>query len=270
MTATAQGPLLVAHHLTKTFGGKRDGITVALEDVSLGVMQHEFVSVIGPSGCGKSTLLRIVAGLEKPTSGIIEVDGQRVSGAGADRGMVFQDYALFPWKTTLENVAFGPMLKGMPRAQRLELARRYIRMVGVEGFEGHYPHQLSGGMRQRIAVARALANDPKVLLMDEPFAAVDAITRQRLQEELSALCAAQRTTVLFVTHSVEEAVFLSDRVLVLGTRPGRIVRELTIDLPRPRTWDGVVKTGTFQAARDELLSLLHGGAVTDLASSTAG
>ena len=191
--------------------------------------------MIGPSGCGKSTFLRIVAGLDTPTAGEILVSGRKVTGPGADRGMVFQEYALLPWKTTAANIEFGPRLKRhAARTSASAIARRFVDLVGLKGFENKYPHQLSGGMRQRAAVARVLANNPAVLLMDEPFAAVDAMTRQRLQEELTAITRVERTTVLFVTHAIEEAVFLSDRVVALSGRPGRIVADLAIELPRPR------------------------------------
>jgi NitT/TauT family transport system ATP-binding protein len=230
----------------------------ALRDVSVNVAHHEFVSVIGPSGCGKSTFLRIVAGLDQPSAGEVVVAGKRVSRPAADRGMVFQEYALLPWKTTQKNIEFGPLLKGMPKAERAEIARRFIALVGLSGAEHKYPHQLSGGMRQRAAVARALANNPAILLMDEPFAAVDAMTRQRLQEELVAISAAERTTVLFVTHAIEEAVFLSDRVVVLSDKPGRVVADLKIDLERPRRWDQLTRQGRFADYCAELTRHLSG------------
>jgi NitT/TauT family transport system ATP-binding protein len=177
-----------------------------------------------------------------------------------DRGMVFQEYALLPWKTTEANVEFGLRLKRMPKSERAAITRRFIDLVGLKGFENKYPHQLSGGMRQRAAVARVLANNPTILLMDEPFAAVDAMTRQRLQEELTAITAAERTTVLFVTHAIEEAVFLSNRVVALSGRPGRIVADIRIDLPRPRRWEDLVRDERFVRYRDELTQCIHGGA----------
>ncbi|MBM3525455.1 MAG: ABC transporter ATP-binding protein [Alphaproteobacteria bacterium] len=260
MTGTA-GDILVARSVSKTFldPGRGESV-VALADVSLAVRAHEFVSVIGPSGCGKSTFLRIVAGLDKPSSGEILVSGRRVEGPGADRGMVFQEYALLPWKTTQANIEFGPRLKGLSRAERAAVARRFIDLVGLTGFETKYPHQLSGGMRQRAAVARVLANNPTVLLMDEPFAAVDAMTRQRLQEELAAIAATERTTVLFITHAIDEAVFLSDRVVALSGRPGRIVADVAIDLPRPRQWSELAKDTRFATYRDRLHASIHGAA----------
>ena len=251
--------LLVARNVSKTyFDTVANDNVVALDDICLAIRPHEFVSVIGPSGCGKSTFLRLVAGLDKPTSGEIVVSGRKITGPGADRGMVFQEYALLPWKTTAANIEFGPRLKGLPKAERAAITQRFVELVGLKGFENKYPHQLSGGMRQRAAVARVLANNPLVLLMDEPFAAVDAMTRQHLQEELAVITAHERTTVLFVTHAIEEAVFLSDRVIALSGRPGRIVADLTIDLPRPRRWDAVVNDARFIAYRDELTRCIHG------------
>jgi len=253
--------ILCAKDVSKTYFDTvaKDDV-VALSGISLSVREHEFVSVIGPSGCGKSTFLRIVAGLDKPTSGEILVSGRKVTGPGADRGMVFQEYALLPWKTTEANIEFGPRLKGMPKDKRRAIAQRFVDLVGLKGFEKKYPHQLSGGMRQRAAVARVLANNPTVLLMDEPFAAVDAMTRQRLQEELTTITAVERTTVLFITHAIEEAIFLSDRVVALSGRPGRIVADLRIDLPRPRRWEDLVHHAGFIGYRDELNQCIHANA----------
>jgi NitT/TauT family transport system ATP-binding protein len=253
--------ILVAKDISKTyFDGVANDHVTALSGVSLGVEAHDFVSVIGPSGCGKSTFLRIVAGLDTPTSGEILVSGKKVTGPGADRGMVFQEYALLPWKTTEANIEFGPRLKGMRKDERKVIAQRFIDLVGLKGFEKKYPHQLSGGMRQRAAVARVLANNPTMLLMDEPFAAVDAMTRQRLQEELTFITASELTTVLFVTHAIEEAVFLSNRVVALSGRPGRIIADLRIDLPRPRRWEDLVRDARFIQYRDELTQCIHGSA----------
>ena len=253
-------PILVADRVGKTYRDRGGGGEVtALHEVSLEVRRHEFLSVIGPSGCGKSTFLRIVAGLDRPSAGEIRVDGRAVKGPGADRGMVFQEYALFPWKTTRQNVEFGLRLKRVRAEERARIAKRFIDLVGLGGFEDKYPHQLSGGMRQRAAVARALANGPAVLLMDEPFAAVDAMTRQRLQEELTQISRHEKMTVLFVTHAIEEAIFLSDRVVVLSGRPGRVVKELLVEFPRPRSWDRLVNEPRFLALRDELMALFGGG-----------
>ncbi len=252
------GELLHASGICKSHPDAAGNQVRALQDVSVRVDRREFVSVIGPSGSGKSTFLRIVAGLDRPSAGQVKVAGTLVSRPGADRGMVFQEYALLPWKTTQANIEFGPLLKGVPKAERAEIARHFIELVGLQGAERKYPHQLSGGMRQRAAVARALANNPAILLMDEPFAAVDAMTRQHLQEELTAISAAERTTVLFVTHSVEEAVFLSDRVVVLSGRPGRVVADLRIEIDRPRRWSELARDGRFAMYCEQLTSLLHG------------
>jgi NitT/TauT family transport system ATP-binding protein len=250
--------ILVAKDVSKTYFDAiaRDNV-VALSGVTLSIAAHEFVSIIGPSGCGKSTFLRIVAGLDKPTSGEIMVSGNKVTGPGADRGMVFQEYALLPWKTTSANIEFGLQLKKMPKPEREIVVQRFVDLVGLKGFERKYPHQLSGGMRQRAAVARVLANNPTVLLMDEPFAAIDAMTRQRLQEELTVITTLERTTVLFITHAVEEAVFLSDRVIALSGRPGRIIADIRIDLPRPRAWSDMVHDAGFIRYRDQLTQCIH-------------
>ena len=250
--------ILVANNVSKIYfdTAAKDQV-LALSGITLSVREHEFVSIIGPSGCGKSTFLRIVAGLDKPTSGEILVSGNKVTGPGADRGMVFQEYALLPWKTTSANIEFGLQLKKMPKQERDAIVRRFIDLVGLKGFETKYPHQLSGGMRQRAAVARVLANNPTVLLMDEPFAAVDAMTRQRLQEELTVITMLERTTVLFITHAIEEAVFLSDRVVALSGRPGHVVADIRIELPRPRSWESVVHDADFIRYRDELMHSIH-------------
>jgi NitT/TauT family transport system ATP-binding protein len=248
---------LVANHVRKSFAANDGQMSLAIADITLSIAPQEFVSVVGPSGCGKSTFLRIVAGLDRDGEGEILVDGKQVSRPGADRGMVFQEYALLPWKTTLRNVAFGLQLRGMAKDKRTEIAKRYVDLVGLKGFEDHYPHQLSGGMRQRAAVARALANQPSVLLMDEPFAAIDAINRKYLQEELTDISAKEKMTVLFITHSIDEAVFLSDRILVLSELPSRIIEEVRIDLPRPRRWDDVLHQPEFIDKRDHVLKIFH-------------
>lgn len=225
--------------VTKDYPGNSGGVVRALEEVSIGVDAGEFVSLLGPSGCGKSTLLALIAGFERASSGEIRLDGRAVDGPGPERGLVFQDYALFPWKTLLENVMYGPLKRGWPAAQCNEVAQRYIDLVGLTGFERHYPHQLSGGMRQRCALARSVANDPQVILMDEPLAAIDALTRNTLQEEILRVCEARdgqpRKTAVYVTHSIEEAVFLSDRIVVMSPRPGRIIEILPVRFPSPRT-----------------------------------
>lgn len=225
-------------HLGKTYSSiARDGSTVAtdaLHDINLTVAPGEFICIVGASGCGKSTLLRIVAGFETLTSGALHVAGRPVTEPGPDRGMVFQDYALFPWLTVAQNIAYGPRQAGLPKAEIEALTDRYIEMVGLTKFRARYPFELSGGMKQRVAIARVLANDPAVILMDEPFGALDAITRDGLQHQLLDIWQANRKTVLFVTHSVDEAVFLSDRVIVLSPHPGRLKMVVPIELPRPR------------------------------------
>jgi NitT/TauT family transport system ATP-binding protein len=201
----------------------------------------EFVSLLGPSGCGKSTLLHIIAGFEDATSGSVRMDGRELRGPGADRGMVFQDYALFPWKTLIENVMFGLNIRGLEPERVQAIAREYIALVGLTGFEDRFPHELSGGMRQRCALARSVANNPEVLLLDEPLAAIDALTRNTLQEEILKVCAARadrpRTTAVYVTHSIEEAVFLSDRIVVMTPRPGRVLEVLDVPFGAPRKED---------------------------------
>lgn len=261
------GPLLVADRICKTFEDSDGQKVMALSEVSLSIQPHEFVSVVGPSGCGKSTFLRIVAGLDQRSSGTITVNNREISGPGADRGMVFQEYALLPWKTTLSNVAFGLQLRKVPKAERDQIAQRYIDLVGLRGFEHKHPHQLSGGMRQRAAVARALANSPAILLMDEPFAAIDAITRRRLQEELGEICAKENMTVLFVTHSVDEAIFLSDRVIVLSGRPGHVACEMHVDIEKPRRWETALKDKQFIELRDSVLETLGQPADGDAAGA---
>lgn len=225
--------------------------TLALQASDLEVAENDFVTILGPSGCGKSTLLRIVAGLDHPSSGEVLLDGQRITGPGADRGMVFQSYTLFPWLTVRDNVCFGLRERGLPRAQQLEIAQSFIQKVGLGGFENHYPKQLSGGMQQRTAIARALANGPRMLLMDEPFGALDHQTRELMQELLLGIWEAEKKTVLFVTHDIDEAVFMGSRVVVMSARPGRIKLDRTVALPHPRHYS-VKTTPEFMALKAEL------------------
>jgi len=220
--------------VSKIFTG-RAGAVEALRPVEIDIAAGEFVCLLGPSGCGKSTLLSIIAGLESASSGTVLADGRIVRGPGTDRVLLFQEAALFPWLDVQRNVEFGLREAGKPAKERAATARRFIELVHLKGFERSYVHQLSGGMRQRVAIARALAIDPAILLMDEPFGALDALTRDRLHAELESIWASTRKTVVFVTHNVREAVALGDRVLVFSPRPGRIVREFRIDLPRPRS-----------------------------------
>jgi ABC-type nitrate/sulfonate/bicarbonate transport system ATPase subunit len=227
--------------LSKTYYdiGRREEV-VALRDLSLDIHVGEFVTVLGPSGCGKSTLLNILAGFERATAGEARLDGELIQRPGADRGVVFQEYALFPWLTVMGNVLVGLREKKLPRAECDRVARSYIAMAGLRGFEGKYPHELSGGMRQRVSLMRVLAIDPKILLMDEPFAAVDAQTRGVLQLELLRAWRATRKTILFITHNVDEAIFLAERVVVMTARPGQIKEIIEVSLPYPRdlTSDG--------------------------------
>jgi NitT/TauT family transport system ATP-binding protein len=226
---------LVIEGVSRVFPGVRGGTpTRALEPSTLAVGDNDFVTILGPSGCGKSTLLRIVAGLDQPTTGRIMLDGKPISAPGPDRGMVFQSYTLFPWLTVADNIAFGLREKGVPAAERGDVVRAWLTRIGLEGFAHHYPHQLSGGMKQRTAIARALANDPAILLLDEPFGALDNQTRGLMQELLLGIWERERKTVLFVTHDIEEAIFLGSRVVVMTARPGRFKADVTIELPHPR------------------------------------
>jgi NitT/TauT family transport system ATP-binding protein len=207
---------------------------LALDRVDLELAENSFTCLLGPSGCGKSTLLNMIAGFVAPTTGRVLVDGTAVGRAGADRGVVFQEYALFPWRTALENVAFGPMIRRLPRAEQTAVGQRYLALVGLEAHAAKFPSELSGGMKQRVAIARALANQPSVLLMDEPFGALDAQTREVLQEELLRIWEIERKTVVFVTHSISESIFLADRIVVMATRPGAIKELIEVPLPYPR------------------------------------
>jgi ABC-type nitrate/sulfonate/bicarbonate transport system ATPase subunit len=230
---------------------RRFDTTLALQATSLDVAENAFITILGPSGCGKSTLLRIVAGLDQPTAGEVLLDGAHVQGPGADRGMVFQSYTLFPWLNVLDNVCFGLRERGMPREQQLHIAQGFIEQVGLKGFERHFPKQLSGGMQQRTAIARALANDPRMLLMDEPFGALDHQTRELMQELLLGIWERQKKTVLFVTHDIDEAVFMGSRVVVMSARPGRIKLDREVPLPHPRHYS-VKTTPAFAALKAEL------------------
>jgi NitT/TauT family transport system ATP-binding protein len=230
---------------------------VAVDRVSLEIRSGEFVSILGPSGCGKTTLLNMVAGFIPPTEGDILLNGRRIQGPGPDRGVVFQSFALFPWKTVLDNVGFGLKMRGVPKAQRDRIARDHIALVGLTGFEERFPHELSGGMQQRVGVARVLANKPELMLMDEPFASVDAQTRMTLQEEITRIWEARQPTILFVTHDVEEAVFLANRVIVLSARPGRIRETIEVNLPRPRAWHALVEDAVYKSLVARVLSLVR-------------
>ena len=231
--------ILEISQVSRTFTSA-SGSTVALQATDLSVAENDFITILGPSGCGKSTLLRMVAGLDTPTTGRITLDGQPVGGPGADRGMVFQSYTLFPWLTVLQNVCFGLREKGLPLAQQHDIAHGFLAKVGLKGFERHFPRQLSGGMQQRTALARALANNPRILLMDEPFGALDHQTRELMQELLQGIWEAERKTVLFVTHDIDEAIFMGNRAVVMSARPGRIKCDLPVPIDHPRHYS--VKT----------------------------
>ena len=248
----AELPILDLRHVGKVYE-LNDQRIEALRDANLVVQKGEFVCLIGASGCGKSTLLRIVAGFEPPTSGEALMWDKPISGPAPDRGMVFQDYGLFPWLSVRQNIGFGPASRGLPKAELRTLVDRFVDMVGLTRFADAYPHQLSGGMKQRVAIARVLANDAEMVLMDEPFGALDAMTRERLQDELLDIWQRTKLTVLFVTHSIEEAIFLADRVVVMEPGPGRIASEHRIELPRPRD----VSSPEFNAVRRELSARLH-------------
>jgi nitrate ABC transporter ATP-binding subunit len=224
---------LTVRRVTKRFVVGDDEIE-ALAPIDLAIPKGEFVCMIGASGCGKSTLLRIIAGFEETTTGQVSIDGKPVTGPGSDRGMVFQDYALFPWMTVKQNISFGPRQRHLAREEIDKTTDEFVKMVGLERFADRYPNQLSGGMKQRVAIARVLANNANILLMDEPFGALDALTREQLQNELLQIWKRTGVTTIFVTHSVEEAVLLADRVLVMSAGPGRIDSDVRIDLPRPR------------------------------------
>ncbi|MBI3375288.1 MAG: ABC transporter ATP-binding protein [Betaproteobacteria bacterium] len=247
---------LVLKDLSKTYFDPYAGAHVtAVQEVSLEVKQGEFVSVVGPSGCGKTTLLNMIAGFIPASGGEILLDERAVDGPGPERGVVFQSFALFPWKTVLENVAFGPKIRGLSRTEREKIAREYLDLVGLANVAERYPNELSGGMQQRVGVVRALANNPDVLLMDEPFASVDAQTRMTLQEELTRIWQERRPTIIFITHDVGEAVFLANRVVVLSK--GRILKEIEVTLPRPRAWDLLTEDAAFKALSGQVLQLVR-------------
>ena len=254
MTVTPQPPRIRAAGLTKHFGA-----VTALDGVDLEVGENEFVSIVGASGCGKSTLLALIAGLEEPSAGTLEASGSPITGPGRDRGVVFQQATLMPWLTVQQNVEFA--LRGEPglsRAGRADRAREFLGLVGLAGFEAAHPAQLSGGMQQRAALARSLSYGPDVLLMDEPFGALDALTRRTMQELLLEVWEQHRLTVLLVTHDIDEAVVTSDRVVVMSPRPGRVQRIVDVPIPRPRTLASE-RTPEFRALSDEILRLIHGG-----------
>jgi NitT/TauT family transport system ATP-binding protein len=253
-------PKIGVRGLTHTYVNPftRERVT-ALDGIDLDVGDGELLSVVGPSGCGKSTMLSIIAGLVTPTGGEVLLDGRPVRGPGPDRGVVFQEFAILPWRTVERNIAHGLEIQGVPRDERAETVRRFVELVGLVGFEKKFPHELSGGMKQRVAVARTLAANPEVMLMDEPFAAVDAQTRITLGEELNAIAQATKKTIVFVTHNVEEAVFLGDRCCVLSRHPGRIKALVPVPIPRERrTWKLLAADPAFDHTRDRVLRLVRG------------
>ena len=247
---------LEVNDLHKQFN-TRNGSIVALQDINLHVEEGEFVCAVGASGSGKSTLLRVIAGLDAPTSGEVLVDGQRVIGPGADRGMVFQSYTLYPWMTVAENVAFSLKLQGISKAERLQRSAYYLEVVGLTRFAQSLPKELSGGMKQRVAIARALASKPKILLMDEPFGALDVQTKETMQQFLLELWRRTGISIFMITHDVEEAVFLSQRIYVLTAHPGTVQREFTIDLPGERDYH-IKRQPAFQSYKEEIMDLLRG------------
>jgi NitT/TauT family transport system ATP-binding protein len=249
--------LIEVNGIGRLFNTRDGGSFEALQDVSFSVKDKEFFSIIGPSGCGKTTLLKMVAGLVKPTSGRITIDGEPIVGPGNNRAMVFQHFVLLPWATILTNVGFGLEMRGMSRRESREAARPFLERVGLTRFADHYPHELSGGMQQRVGLARALAVAPDILLMDEPFGALDAQTRQLMQEDLMRLWDEEQKTVIFVTHSMDEAAYLSDRVLVMDTHPGRVREVLEVPLPRPRDED-VRRTTVFNELTSHMWHELRG------------
>lgn len=252
--ADGREEIVTIDQVTKVFRDiQRGEEIVAIRDLSLTIRDREFVAILGPSGCGKSTLLNILAGFEEPSSGRVLLNGVPVRGPGRDRGVVFQDYGLFPWLTVRKNIEFGLQNQGIPKAKRQLITRDFTRLVHLEGFEDRYPRELSGGMKQRVAIARVLANDPRILLMDEPFGALDALTRHAMQKQLLEVWQRHQKTVLLVTHSVDEALYLADRVIVLSARPGRILDIVTVDAPRPRDLTSV----EFNRQRGRALELLE-------------
>ncbi len=250
---------LVVEDLSHHYPDEYTGETVhALDQINFDVQEGEFVAIVGPSGCGKSTLLNILAGLLPYREGTAKVDGKAIVGPGPDRGVVFQEHAILPWRTVARNIGHGLEIRGMAKAERVKRVAEFIQLVGLTGFEDKYPHELSGGMKQRCAVARTLCADPVIMLMDEPFAAVDAQTRITLQEELIRISLATKKTILFITHSVDEAAFLADRCFVFSARPGRLKQIVDIDVPRAeRTWNAMNAHEDYIAARDEILRLVR-------------
>lgn len=257
--------ILTIENLVKSFP-KKEGEMIAIQDFNLEVKEGEFVCILGPSGCGKTTLLRIIAGLETLTSGSILLQGKPITGPGWDRGMVFQEFALFPWRSVRKNIEFGLEIKKVPPTERATISDKFIDLVGLRGFENYHPNQLSGGMKQRVGIARALANDPALLLMDEPFGALDAQTRNLMQRELLRIWQETKKTVVFITHSVDEACYLADRVVVMTSRPGTIKEIFKVTMPRPRDRGSV----EFAQLRKKILAELEREVITAPATVSEG
>lgn len=243
---------------------KRYGDMLALDNVSLRIEKGEFVVIVGASGCGKSTTLNMIAGFDHPSEGLVKVEGRQVTEVSPNTGMVFQQYALFPWLSVLDNIAYGLKMKGMKKAERRAIAQQFVDMVGLKGFENAYPKQLSGGMKQRVTIARVLANDPAVMLFDEPFAALDAMTRQVLQEELVRIYEQSGKTIVFITHSIDEALMLSSRILIMSARPGKIAQDIVNDLPHPRNAD-VQLSEQYLAMKQKIWKTVQGEVAKSLA-----
>ncbi len=252
----ARAVILNVAHLDKSFTSARRAPSVALQDVSFSTHRREFLCVVGPSGCGKSTLIRILAGLEQPSAGEVLLEGRSVSGPGSDRGMVFQGYTLFPWLTVKRNVMFGPEVNGLGRLHAEREALKWLKLVGLEKFADAYPHQLSGGMKQRVAIVRALANRPRILLMDEPFGALDAQSRARMQAHLLEIWGKIDITIVFITHDLDEAILLADRILVLSAHPGRVQELIEVPVRRPRRLSQSI-TPEFLATKARLEELIY-------------
>lgn len=244
---------------------KRYGDMLALDNVSLRIEKGEFVVIVGASGCGKSTTLNMIAGFDHPSEGLVKVEGRQVTEVSPNTGMVFQQYALFPWLSVIDNIAYGLKMKGMKKAERRAIAQQFIDMVGLKGFENAYPKQLSGGMKQRVTIARVLANDPAVMLFDEPFAALDAMTRQVLQEELVRIYEQSGKTIVFITHSIDEALMLSSRILIMSARPGKIAQDIVNDLPHPRNAD-VQLSEQYLAMKQKIWKTVQGEVAKSLAT----
>lgn len=247
--------MLETKQLTQIFQ-HGDSERTVLNQIDLRIHKREFVCVIGPSGCGKSTLSRVVAGLDDYHSGEVLVEGQKIKGPSSERGMVFQGYTLFPWKTVKENVMFGPLMKGISQTRAEEMAREWINIIGLEKYENQFPHELSGGMKQRVAIARALVNEPKILLMDEPFGALDPYTRQKMQKHLMDLWQNIDITILFVTHDMDEAILLADRIVALKANPGEVKEIIEVDLPYPRSME-LMHSPEFKQLRQRVDLLVH-------------